>query len=307
MCTAINYNERYFGRTLDWEHNFGECVAITPRDFDFKYRFAKAKKHHLAIIGMAKVVDGYPLYFDAANEKGLCMAGLNFTKSAVYPSGAGDMELCPFELIPYVLSECEGFEDAVELLRCVRLADEDFSADLKNARLHWMLSDGKSAVVIEPTENCLTVRQNPIGVLTNEPPIDYHLYNLSSYMSLDASRSENRFAPSLNLCPYSGGLGAFGLPGDSSSASRFVRAAFTKFNLCACGDGVVDFFHILGAVEQQTGGERTQYTSCIDTKEGVYYYKTYENSAITAINMHDCVLDGGVLQSVLLRRSRRQI
>lgn len=304
MCTAISYNERYFGRTLDWGEDFGECVAVTPRDFDFKFRHAPAKKHHPAIIGMAKAVDGYPLYFDGANEYGLCMAGLNFTQSAVYPAGKGEVTVCPFELIPYVLSECKSLAQAVELLSRVRLSDEDFSTYLKNARLHWLLCDGADSVVIEPTEKGLMLHENPIGVLTNEPPFDYHAYNLTNYMNLDARRSENRFSQALELHPYSGGMGAIGLPGDSSSASRFVRAAFVKFNLRGSDDGITDFFHVMGAVEQLTGNERTQYTSCIDTRSGIYYYRTYENSAITSVEINACCLDGTELYTVPLRRSQ---
>lgn len=38
---------------------------------------------------MAHVADGYPLYYDAMNEKGLCMAGLNFVGNAAYAAPRG--------------------------------------------------------------------------------------------------------------------------------------------------------------------------------------------------------------------------
>jgi choloylglycine hydrolase len=60
----------------------------------------------------------------------------------------------------------------------------------------------------------------------------------------------------------------------------------------------------MGAVEQLTGNERTQYTSCIDTKTGTYYYTTYENSAITSVELNGCPQDGAELCTVPLRRSR---
>ncbi|MBQ9162958.1 MAG: choloylglycine hydrolase [Clostridia bacterium] len=313
MCTAISYKDRYFGRTLDWEQNFGECVTVTGRDFDFKYRKADTPKHHSAIMGMAKVVDGYPLYFDAVNEYGLCMAGLNFTLSAEYGAGGGNLVLCPFEFIPYVLSSCRNMAEARELLEHVSLSDEDFSPQLKNARLHWMLSDGGDSLVIEPRAGGLEIHENNVGVLANEPPFDYHLYNLANYLNVTSAEPRSRFAEGLTIHPYSRGMGGVGLAGDNSSQSRFIRAAFARWNSHQSEEGdeadVTQFFHILGVVEQvegcvraDGGYERTQYTSCIDTKRGIYYYKTYENSALTAVNMSLCQIDGAGVYTFPLRR-----
>jgi choloylglycine hydrolase len=100
-------------------------------------------------------------------------------------------------------------------------------------------------------------------------------------------------------------MGALGLPGDLSSASRFVKVAFTKMNSLS-GDSesesISQFFHILGSVEQQRGCvhmgegkyEITLYTSCCNTDKGIYYYTTYENSQITAVDMHREDLEGNV-------------
>ena len=86
MCTAITYQTKqlYFGRTLDYECSYGEQVTITPRNYPFDSRHAGPLHAHYAIIGMAHVAQDYPLYYDAMNEKGLCMAGLNFVGNAAY-------------------------------------------------------------------------------------------------------------------------------------------------------------------------------------------------------------------------------
>ena len=118
------------------------------------------------------------------------------------------------------------------------------------------------------------------------------------------------------LTPYSRGMGAMGLPGDLSSVSRFVRAAFVKCNSVS-GDGedesVSQFFHILGSVEQPRGCVRlpdgrdviTVYTSCINTQKGIYYYTTYENRSICAVDMHRCQLDGPALYTYPLEKEAR--
>ena len=76
----------------------------------------------------------------------------------------------------------------------------------------------------------LQIYENPVGVLTNNPPFSYHLHNLCNYRNLTREPGESRFAPELPLKAWSRGMGAIGLPGDLSSASRFVRAAFTRWN-----------------------------------------------------------------------------
>lgn len=97
-----------------------------------------------------------------------------------------------------------------------------------------------------------------------------------------------------------------GLPGDLSSQSRFVRAAFVKLNSVS-GDSesesVSQFFHILGSVEQQRGCceaengryEITLYTSCCNASRGIYYYTTYGNRQITAVDMYQENLDSSRL------------
>ncbi len=145
-----------------------------------------------------------------------------------------------------------------------------------------------------------------MGVLTNNPPFDQQLFVLNNYMHLSAKSPVNTFAKGLELERYSRGLGAVGLPGDLSSQSRFVRAVFVKMNSVS-GEGeeesVSQFFHILGAVDQQRGccelddgkHEITIYTSCCNADRGIYYYTAYDNHQITAVDMHKEDLDGTVL------------
>ena len=86
MCTAAVYQtkDHYFGRNLDLEYSYQESITIAPRNYPFSFRKLPEMKTHYAIIGMAYVLEGYPLYYDATNEKGLSMAGLNFPGSAAY-------------------------------------------------------------------------------------------------------------------------------------------------------------------------------------------------------------------------------
>ncbi len=300
MCTAVTFltKDHYFGRNLDLEYHYQEAVTITPRNYPFHFRKAATLNTHYAMIGIATLAENYPLYYDAVNEKGLSMAGLNFPGNAIYQSIRENKDnIAPFELIPWILCQCADVDEALDKLNKLNLANIPFSKEYPISPLHWILADSNRSITIEPLESGLKIYDNPVGVLTNNPTFDYHIHNLKNYLNLSRDEPENRFAPQLTLKPFSRGMGAFGLPGDLSSPSRFIRAVFTKFN-SVCGasemESISQFFHILGAVAQQAGCvrvgddfEKTVYSSCCNTDRGIYYYRTYENSRITAVDMHN--------------------
>lgn len=318
MCTAITYKtaDAYFGRTLDIECSYGEEVIVTPRNFALDFRHTGAQKSHYAIIGMGTVREGYPLYYDAANEHGLGMAGLNFPTNAYYfPLQEGKENVTPFEFILYLLGRCKTVKEARECLSCINLCNTPFSAELPLSPLHWMIADKDESIVVESTADGLHIYENPVGVLTNNPPFSYHLLHLCDYMTLSNDPPEVRLGKDF-LAPYSRGMGAMGLPGDFSSASRFVRAAFVRENAVCDSDenaSVLQFFHILGAVEQVRGCvvlddgkyELTAYTSCINLSRGICYYTTYQNRAISAVDLYKCNLDEKTLCRFPLQAKQR--
>ena len=318
MCTAISFKTacHYFGRNLDLEYRYCESVTITPRYFPFQYRTAPGRDSHYAMIGMASVIDGYPLYYEATNEHGLSIAGLNFPGNAVYlPKKEGFDNIAPFELIPWILQQCKTVEQARCLLERINIVDIPFSESLPPSPLHWMIADKAGSIVVEPMNNGIKIYDDPVGVLTNNPTFDFHLQNLSNYLNLTCEEPINRFSGKFDLIPYSRGMGALGLPGDLSSASRFVRATFTKLN-SICDDSeeesVSQFFHILGSVAQQKGCvkvgdsfEKTVYSCCCNTDKGIYYYTTYENSQITAVQLLEANADSDKLTSFPLSTAQQ--
>jgi len=309
MCTAATYrtDDFYMGRTLDYEFSYGEEITVMPRNFPLSFRHGGGTDRHYAIIGMAHVADGYPMYYDAVNEKGLGMAGLNFAASARYSEPEdGKQNVAQFEFIPWVLSQFASLGQARSAIEKINLVGTTYDSRYPAAKMHWIIADKSGAITVEPTEGGLKIYDNAPGVLTNEPPFDMQLFNLNNYMRLSPKQPENSFSDALNLGTYSRGMGGLGLPGDLSSMSRFVRAAFTKLNsLSGSGEAesVGQFFHILGSVEQVRGCcevaqdkyEITIYTSCFNADKGVYYYTTYNNRRITAVDMHRENLDSDSL------------
>ena len=299
MCTAIRIKRGIIGRNLDYEIKYGEELAVSPPLFTFTYKMLPPDGEHNAIIGIAKTVNGYPLYFDAINEHGLGCIALSFPESAYYRDPKrGFVNLAPHEVIQYILTHAADIREARRELERINIIDKPYNEELPVAKLHWFISDGEHSLILESTKSGMAVYEDDVGVLTNEPPYPFHRTNIRTYLNLTDKEAVDRFPGSTAMTPYSRGMGAVGLPGDHSSASRFVRAAFTRA-ASITPDGVSDIteaFHVLASVEQQSGcvdvggvPEYTQYTSVADLTDGVYYLRTYRNSRIRSYRLSECI------------------
>ena len=299
MCTAISIGgaRHLFGRTLDLEYSYGESVVISPEKFPFSFLYEDAVDSHPAIIGTAHVFDGCPLYYDAVNSAGLCAAALNFPFKAVYcAQREASINLASFEIIPYILCKCNSVSDAKKLFRRINIVKDSFHHSLPTTPLHWIFSDNTESIVVEPMADGLHVREDPFGVMTNSPELDYHVYRLSELGGLSPSDKQNEICKNASLPVLSRGLGGVGLPGDHSSSSRFIRAVFAKnFTepLEERRGEISSFFHVMDTVGIPNGcvltneglPVRTVYTSCVDTSELVYYFTTYSCRRIRAIKL----------------------
>lgn len=206
------------------------------------------------------------------------MAGLRFAGNAYYPAMAeGKDNVAPFEFVPWILSRCSNMKSVRKLLQDISIVDIPFSKELPNTPLHWMISYQEESLVVESMADGLHVYENPVGVMTNNPPFPIQLWNLENTKVLH---------------------------GDLDSPSRFVRAAHVlKNSVCKESEeeSVGQFFHILTSVEQQRGCnitengeyEVTAYSCCCNTNRGIYYYTTYGNRQITAVDMHLADLEAG--------------
>ncbi len=314
MCTAISNNQKYhlFGRTLDVECSYGESVVITPAGFHIGLIYEKALTEHSAIIGVALVKNGMPLYYDAVNEHGLAIAALNFPRSAVYNKyRQGMYNIASFELIPWVLCKCRSTDEAARLLANTNITDDSFSDELPATPLHWMISDRKRSIVAEPLECGLRIYDDRFGVLTNEPPFSYHAHRVADFLHISPNNPSNDLYRSADIEAYSNGLGAVGLPGDFSSSSRFVRAVFlNRYTESRAPSGsrqgeICRFFHIMdslcvpyGAVKTGTDANSfTVYTSCADTLTKTYYFSTYNCRGIRAVKLGQQEADASELSA----------
>lgn len=304
MCTALTLKTKegyhLFGRNMDLEYTFGQRVILVPRNFKYEDRVNdEMKSTKYAVMGMGNLIENHPLFADAFNEKGLACAGLNFPQAYWKDDIEEGLDnVAPYDLIFWVLSNFQSIKDLRPHLDKLSMDGKPYTKDMPIATLHWIISDtsGK-CLVVENTKEGLKIFDNPVGVMTNSPSFDWHLTNLTQYAGLNVNRHQASKWSKLELVPLGNGSGSFGLPGDSSSQSRFIKTAFLKSHVTV-GDyenaGVVEFFNVLNNVSMISGtvvdpfgrNEITQYTSCMNQEKGIYYYRTYKNSQINVIDMN---------------------
>jgi choloylglycine hydrolase len=297
VCTAIKA-KNLFGRTLDLEYSYNESVILTPRKYEFNFRYEKHKKSRFSMIGIGIEKDEFPLYYDAANERGLYVAALNFPYSTRYRNYDNEKKNCAsYELIPWLLSECQSVKCAKEYLKDINITNDSFAEDLPYSPLHFFVADSNEAIVLESTEHGIEIFDNPYNVLTNEPPFSFHKENASHYMALSPHQPKNMLCPNTDLSLCSFGMGSSGLPGGASSTARFVRALYANSHTLSdendCNH-ISRFFHIADWVSVPYGASltadgaaiKTVYTSCFDANEKIMYFTTYKNRRIRAVKLN---------------------
>ncbi len=285
MCTVINQTASYhlFGRTLDLSYTYGEEVVITPHAYPFSFRHQQPNRPTSPMMGIAHVSNGYPLYYDAMNTHGLCMAALRFPTYTMYhPYQKGKQNLASFEVIPYVLGQCHTMQEALKLLQDTNITPDAYSPQLPPTPLHWMLSDGECSVVLESTQSGVEIYSNPAHVMTNAPTFDIQ------QIRLDVMTKEQQ------------------LPGDMSSTSRLVRGVYANTHTCHednLKDEICRFFHVMGMVSVPKGcwmddDQRpvyTVYTSCGHPPSMTYHVSTYDDPHVRSVSAKTQHLWGNTL------------
>ena len=305
MCTAINSIGSYhcFGRTLDVECAPLTQLAILDKGYTLKLKNGSEIRTQRRIMGSAHLSSGYPLFFDGMNESGLCVAALEFP-DCVYTGAREDNSIASFEVIPFVLGNAEGVNDAKRQLEGIKISSENFSQELSATKLHWLIGDRTGSFVLECDTNGVHLYDNPCGVLSNAPGFGFHLARLSEISALSDRPSASSFENEM-IKPYSGGFGSLGLPGDYTSSARFLRAAFVE-KYCRTYTGAVNrLFTVLdsvkvpyGCVLRESGGySYTVYTCCMDSQRGEYYYLPYESHSARVFSFSDCTAGGAGLDA----------
>lgn len=311
MCTALSIKSKegkcFFGRNMDLAYNFNQSVMIIPRNYKYEDKVTgNMVTNKRAIIGMGTVIDNHPALAEAMNENGLACAGLNFDGYAYFEEEPikGKNNIAPYDFIQWVLSNHESIEEVKKEIKNLELVNIPINKNTPVSKLHWMITDktGKS-IVVEKTKNNFSVYDNPVGVMTNNPTFDWHLTNLNEYMYITPNHPKETKWSDRELKALGTGAGTLGIPGDFASVSRFIRIAYIRAKMPLVeGDvkAITQFFNMLDYVKMVKGGVITEegmedltiYSSCMDQEKGIYYYRTYDNNRINAVDINKEELEG---------------
>lgn len=304
MCTSVRFTSKngsmYLGRNLDWSCGYGERVRVMPKGFPVRYRFLDDVPSAHAVIGMCVDFQNLPMFFDCGNDAGLAVAGLNFPGFAEYAEGPAETgrNVCAYELPMWIAANFSSVNEVVAAFEGTTVVGVPAGEGLGVSYLHWIVGDATRSLVIECRADGIHVLDDPVDVLANQPSLEWHLENLRSYITATSDAPAPAKWRRAELAPYGAGAGMRGIPGDSYSPSRFVKAAFLNANYPdkeSEHDNVIRMFRTLEGVAMVEGSarmtngdlEKTLYTSCFSAETGCYYYNTYEDLAIRCVSLAD--------------------
>lgn len=311
MCTGVRFvdgqNNLYFGRNLDVPATYGQHVMVTPRNYHFPMKHVDDITTTKAMMGMGIVAGDYPLYFDAANENGLAIANLNFPThkmdNQIVPGleffyyspepVEGKTNVTSYEFMAWILQNFDTVEEikAFDLEKNLNFVDTPLNEQMGTAPAHWLISDEKACIVVEPMHSGVKVFDNPVGVLTNDPTFDWHMMNLNQYLGLTCDGRTPAKWGDKQLHALGVGTGSIGMPGDWTPASRFVKVAYVNhFYPEKQGEeaNVSRLFNTLKAVQMPEGsvsGEITIYSSCYSHATQTYYYDSSDHFQVFSHQM----------------------
>ena len=310
-CTCFTWETKdkahLLGRTYDQCGDLqGNRIAAIPRNYPLKLEISEDCPQYVrsryAFVGMAITGLASPVMVDGVNEMGVMGGLLNYPGYAVYDQARDSrhMNIHPGFLTGYLLSQCASVEEAASLLPSLNLTGETIWGN--EMTVHYIFSDRTGeTIVIEPDEGGLQIHRNTIGVMTNSPGYSWQQTNLCNYASVSNVLDAAHDFMDLKIqgASISSG-GGFGLPGDYSSPSRFVRMSVMK-HYAVKGedeiDGVSRMFRQFSSVNIPEGivmrpedGEEPSYdqTLCISAmcaESGTYYFSTCQNRRISAVRL----------------------
>jgi choloylglycine hydrolase len=325
-CTGITIKPEdgsiIFARTLEFALDLHSNIIVVPRGREYVGTAPGDKpglrwKTQYGIVG-ANAFD-LPVTIDGLNEKGLSVGLFYFPGFAKYQViNALDLNkaLAPWELGVFLLGTCSNVNEAVAAAKNVRVGDTVQKDMGFVPGVHFIVTDATgSSVVLEYISGELKIHANPLGVMTNSPTFDWHMTNLSNYVTMNAKNVEKIDLGGKEIKGLGQGSGMLGLPGDFTPPSRFVRAvAFSKSALpvATAKEGVLQAFHILNQFDIPRGAARgtehgkevadyTQWTTAADLKNLRYYFRTYDNSRIRSVDLKAVNLDAKALKTISMK------
>lgn len=297
MCTSLTLTTtdqtNTLARTMDFAFLLDPELIFIPRRFPLVSEMDQtARSVKYAMMGIGRNLGTYT-FADGLNEAGLACASLYFPGYAEYNDFAipGKTNLAPHEVVGWLLTNFSTLEEVKAAIPQLNIVSKALKMMNVITPLHWIITDKTgNIIVIEPMKDGIMIYDNPLGVMTNSPDFNWHLTNIRNYIGVSPNKTGPIQLNGMTFSPFGAGAGSFGLPGDFTPPSRFLRALFGREAINPINNEeecINAAFHILASVDIPKGSvitddgiDFTQYTACMVCNTGTYYYKTYDNNQI---------------------------
>ena len=304
MCTSVRVTDgaghMCWGRNYDWNVSYGEAPIVMPKGYKLSRAFGDDYESKYACVGMSVEYEGYPLFFNCGNTAGLTVGGLNFAGYARFEEGPveGKTNIAAYEIPAWIGANFATVDEAEAALKDVAIVGKSIAPAFEVAMLHWHISDAKRSIVVEYQADGMHIYDDTVDVLTNQPPFPWHMENLRNYMCCNGEWPGDITWHDDKMTPFGTGATMRGIPGDSYSTSRFVKAAFVNAfypQKTEEHDNVMRVLHTLGSVAFVEGtakmadgsSEITLFSDCFSTATSTYYFNTYDNPALRTVKLGD--------------------
>ena len=301
-------------RTMEFAMDLGSELQVLPRGMGVTSPAPKGDglrwKSKYGYVAMNAY--GMPVATDGLNEKGLGFGALYLPAEAKYQDvQAADQAkaLSNASFGAWVLGNFETVDEVKAALGDVVVWGEMVPQLGSYAPLHYAVHDARGkSIVIEYVDGKLAVYDNTVGVLTNSPTYPWHIENLRNYVNLTAVNAKPVKLGNITYAGTGQGSGLHGLPGDPTPPSRFVMAAAVAHLADQPKDAkeaLIVAEHLINRVDIPKGlvrdysnagkpaGDYTQWTTFRDHANKVYYWKTYNDPSLRAVDLKELDFSAG--------------
>jgi choloylglycine hydrolase len=317
-CTGIRLSAKdgtvVVARTMEFGADLKSGVAVFPKGTAFTGTLPDGAKgatwtSKYGMIGANAF--GLPVIVDGMNDQGLYVGEFFFPGYASYApvtAANASKSMAGYEYSTWILANFSSIAEVKAAYDHVSLAPTVLAQLGMAPPVHFRIMDKTGAsVVVEPLNGGLKIYDDPLGILTNSPTFDWHMTNLNNYIGLTPMIHETVKTAGTTLQGFGQGSGFFGLPGDFTPPSRFVRAVAyqqTAIQPATSADAVQQIFHILNnfdipvgsvrdVVQGQQVDEWTLWTSAEDLKNLVFYFRTFTDQTLHGVDVKKALASAG--------------
>jgi choloylglycine hydrolase len=295
------------GRSMEFPFGIPTSLGVLPEDYVGRAAAPKGASAAMqwtaryGVVGMAAFGSAQTLT-DGMNTAGVSVHALYMPHGCcVYADYRGDgSDVSELDVIAYLLGTCGSVAEVEVQAAAMNVWGKDPGMGFAPP-LHFLVHDAEASIAIEFHKEGMRVVDNPSGVGTNAPYLDWHLTNLNNFVGMAPTVPAQADVLGMKLAAFGQGQGAMGLPGDYTAPSRFVRAAamVAMSEVPAdAADAEMQTWHILNAFDIPIGLIREEFDGKLKDEVTVwitisnltgkrYAYRTNGDPSVYVVDLSD--------------------